>query len=171
MEAAVKLINPSTSLEDSQRRWTKLAICLRGRKHATCVINEDSGIHLVKIPVADYDRYAQTRATHTPSVVAQRMLDFTVRDVAPKPITKGALEILERVVSGDIPEQDVEFKDEPIEAPVEKRINGDAKPRSNLLAQICSELKIEGTAARRKLRKAGLHAPYENEKEIRAALK
>lgn len=170
MEAAVKMINPSTSLEDSQRRWTKLAICLRGHKYATCVINEDSGIHLVRIPVKDYDRYAQNKTVPLKGM-AQQLISFTTREISPKPITKGALEILERVVSGDIPEQDVEFKDEPIEAPVEKKINGDAKPRSNLLAQICSELKIEGTAARRKLRKAGLHAPYENEKEIRAALK
>lgn len=165
MEAAVKMINPSTNIDDCQRNWTKIALCLRGRKFATCVVNDDNGIHLVKLPVADYDRYARPRA-ETPKKVAQQLLAFTRRDVSPKSITQGAFDILNDVVSGQIPEEDVEYVPPPAAAS-----NGE-KPatRSTILAAICQELKIEAAVARRKLRKAGLHAPYEDEKAIRKAL-
>lgn len=43
--------------------------------------------------------------------------------------------------------------------------------RPSALKTICTELKIEPKKARRRLRAAGLKAPYTDSAEIRAALK
>ncbi|HEX5461450.1 MAG TPA: hypothetical protein VFX20_15915 [Steroidobacteraceae bacterium] len=43
--------------------------------------------------------------------------------------------------------------------------------RPSALKTICTELKIEPKAARRRLRAAGLKAPYTDAAKIRAALK
>lgn len=196
MEACVKRINPNTSLEEVLAPWNKIAVCLRGHKYATCVINDDTALRLVKVRVADFDRYAGNvhPENSDPKTVAEKWMAFTYRAICPKEITQGAARILRMIIDGEIPAEDVELNDVELapsrpegvnhgtdvsrrkKKPRLVRKNGEdttttAAPKSTILAGICATLKLEPTIARRMLRAAGMSAPYDDEKKILSVLK
>lgn len=95
-------------------------------------------------------------------------------------ITEAATKLLARIEAGDIKVAEVDDLPDETNAPVapaakvrRSALAGDKvekTPRGNVLAGILAELKLEGRVARRKLRKAGLHAPYTDAAAIRKAL-
>jgi hypothetical protein len=164
VEASVRYINPPCS-GDVDDGGFKPAVCFRAREYAHCVVNEDSGIHVIKVPVRDFD--------HAPVVLlkgeayptkraAKMMLDFTERTTARRDITQRASELLRGVLDGS--ETTV------VDAPTPPTEHPKGAP-TTLIAAICAELDIDPPVARRLLRKAGLAAPYTDEAQIRAVLK
>jgi hypothetical protein len=178
MEASVKYlqtVDRETGLTDS---GVKPALCLRGRKFASCVINDEGTLRVTKVEIRDYDKMRlvpHRGRAYEPKACAKYFLSLTQREQIKRVATQGALELIRRVLDGEIPDEDIEFVDETLtETPPEKpakvsKANGEG--HASILATICAELKIEPTAARRKLRKKGLHAPYTDEGTIRGALK
>lgn len=148
----------------------KPALCIRGRKHATCVVREDSGIRLRQIDLKTFDRLCRPVLYHGHPYpidrAAKLLLSFTKRGVARVEITQGAKSFLTRVLDGSIVEEELE-----VESPQPESKASTPSSRPSLLRDLCSELKLDPRVARRALRAAGLHAPYEDEKAIRKALK
>lgn len=167
----------------------KPSLCLRGRKHMLCVV-AGHPVRVLKRSVKEFDKARRVRYKDQEYPV-QRALDTLIDMGTRNGITAKASTLLDRVrASTEVNEE--EFTDEeevttivspePPEDAAEhprsknrthttdgrRRSNGEG--RSNLLASICTELKIEPTVARRKLRKVGLSAPYNNEVSIRKAL-
>ena len=176
MEASVKYLHFANS-------GTKPALCLRGTKFASCVVNDDGTVRVEKVPLKEYDQMRvvpKDGKPYDPHACAQFFLDLTARPEIRREATLGALELIRRVLHGNVATEDVDFtapSDIVIKSKAKKHslTGGEsdepAKLRSTLLASICTELSIEPTVARRKLRKAGMSAPYEDEAAIRAALK
>lgn len=166
----------------------KPSLCLRGRKHMLCVV-AGHPVRVLKRNAKDFDK-ARRVTRNGAEYPVQRALETLVNIGARNGITAKAATLLERVrQSTEVNEE--EFSDEedvtslsqPTPAQEDdaelesensgrRKVNGSTgkTARSNLLASICTELKIEPAVARRKLRKAGLHAPYNNEIDIRKAL-
>lgn len=149
----------------------KPALCIRGRKHATCVVRDDSGIRLRQLDLPTFDRLCRPVLFHGHPYpidrAAKMMLSFTKRSVARCEITQGAKVFLDRILNGSIVEEEIEVHEPTAQTP--RKAN--STPRSSLLKDLCDELKLDPRVARRVLRAAGLHAPYEDEKAIRKALK
>jgi hypothetical protein len=178
MEAAVRYFHHSATTVNrkaaSVEGAARPALCLRGRKNAYCVVNDDGTFRIRKVEVREYDQMRpipHRGSTYEPKEFAQKIKAQIIRTDVRREATQGALELIDRVLSGEF-DQDVEFS-ESAETPKIEEVT--AKPakesRPSILAKICEELKIEPVLARRKLRKAGLSAPYDNEAAIRGALK
>jgi len=144
---------------------------VRGTKYATCVLIDSETIRVVQLPLRDFDRSLPVVYHGGPYPVARfidSVLAMTKRRIHPLEITQGALETLERArLQGDTPIEDTPEAPPaaPVPAPPKRQ------PGTNLLRDVCAELKVEPGAARRLLRKAGLSAPYLDEKAIRSVLK
>jgi hypothetical protein len=129
------------------------------------------------VDVRDYDKMRlvpHKGKAYEPRACAKFFMALLERADIKRTATQGALELIRRVLDGEVPTEDIEFTDTPVHAEqtTTTEVNGISQgTRSTILAAICAELKIESTVARRKLRKAGLHAPYDNEVTIRGALK
>lgn len=174
MEAAVKYINP-------ENEGVKLAICFRGTKHAHCVMNFDTGISVVKVELRYYDKADFIKdgpGYYEVKKACKKFLALTKRDVARRTITERAKELLERALSGDVTEAELPATDAPApkdEKPTTtskeatKRIKSDDSKESHL-ARLCNELNMEPTKARRLLRAAGLHAPYDDAAALKKVL-
>lgn len=165
----------------------KPALCLRGRKHALCLI-ASYPVRVLKRPVKEFDR--ARRVIHRGEEYSiLRALDQFSEIGSRNGMTERARRLLAKIRErAEVDEGEFEDEEEapytgpslepppssiievtkiPIEGRSQKRSSGG----SNLLATICAELKIEGAVARRKLRKAGLSAPYDDETKIREALR
>lgn len=169
MEASVRFIMHDNDI------GCKPALCFRGTKWAHCVVNEDTGIRVLEVPLRDFDQSPVVEHRGVPYSIercAKTLFSFTTRTIARREITLGAQRLLEGVLDGTINEQVVE-KAAVIAAPPPKSDSSDDAPTrtpTTLVATICNELKLEPTTARRLLRKAGLHAPYDDEAKIRSIL-
>lgn len=160
MEAQVKYIHFADS-------GAKLGIGFRGTKIAHCVMNTENGIAVEEVPINEYDRMRvvpNVEAKHA----AEQFMAFTRRRTAQRSITPGAQRLLERLLNGEGVELVATTPEEPKAS--------DATPPSStqgkgVLAMVCADLSLEPAVARRRLRAAGLHAPYDDEAKIRAALK
>lgn len=147
----------------------KPALGVRGTKYATCVINDGETIRAVQVPLKEFDKYQPVSYHGRPYPVerfTETMMAMTKRRVNRMQITQAALDAIERARTGGTDEPEAPAAPQP-KAPV-GRPQVDAP---TLLGRICAELGIDPAAARRQLRKAGLKAPYQDEKEIRNILK
>lgn len=153
------------------------AIVIEARKSAY-LIAFGTPIRVQRVPREDVQHMKPTTYRGKPYPVA-RAIEHLERSAASHGITQRASTLLERIKSGEITTDVlVEDSDEdtsPVKPATVKRsaLAGDKVERvarSNILAEICTELKLEGTIARRRLRKAGLSAPYTDAKAIRAIL-
>ena len=177
MEASVRYIvhNTGPTARSEDDGGFKPALCFRARDFAHCVVNEDSGIHVVKVPVREFD--------HSPPVTfkgdaypiaraAQKMLDYTVRSVARREITQKAQRLLEGVIDGSITPEALEASETDLtpDDTAPKAPRAASGPATTIVATICSELKLDPALARRFLRKAGLSAPYTDEKLVRSTI-
>lgn len=180
MEASVRYIHPPTSGPIPDGGF-KPAICFRAREYAHCVVNEDSGIHVIKVPVRDFDRapvVMQRGEAYPPKQAAKYMLDCTTRVTSRRDITLKAAALLQGVLDGSISEDAIDAPAAPVDhwKPKNQTLTTDGKEiptrtPTTLVATICAELKIDPPVARKLLRKAGLNAPYTDEAQIRAILK
>lgn len=148
----------------------KPALCFRGIKWAHCIVNEDEGIRVMKIDVQTLGQAQAVEfrgAAYPIKRCAEQLMSFTKRHTAAKAITEAARELIERVLANEVIEEKAE-----IVAPKAKitTTTDTSAPRSTVLAGICAELNIEPTMARRMLRKAGLHAPYDDAAVLRRTL-
>jgi hypothetical protein len=176
MEASVKYIQTVDPVTDLTNSGLKPALCLRGRKFASCVINDEGTIRILRVELRHYDKMRvvpHKGKAYEPKACAKYFMSLLDREQIRRTATQGAIELIKRVLDGNVPTEDIEFIETPVhsETPPEEKANGASASHSTILGAICNELKIEPTAARRKLRKAGLHAPYDNEAAIRGALK
>lgn len=174
MEASVKYI--------SDHFGTKPAICFRGTKHAHCVMNFDTGISVVKVDLREYDRarlVPNGKGYYEVKDAAKKFLALTKRDVARRSITEKAKELLSRALNGEVTEAALP-EENGLDQPITKKEKTKSKKettteqpkgeRSTTLSTLCEELKLAPAKARRLLRAAGLHAPYNDVKALRAAL-
>lgn len=172
MEASVRyIVDPST--EHAGDGAFKPSVCFRAREYAHCVVNADDGIRVVKVPVRDFDHSPVVHLkgeNYPPARAATMMLAFTTRPVARRSITQRAEGLLRGILDGTITPEAIDAppppsSPTPAKAPATPRGEG-----GSLIATICAALNIEPTAARRTLRKHGMHAPYTDESAIRAIL-
>lgn len=157
-------------LTNNHHLHNKPAVCIVGRKTASCVINEESGIRIMPVDLDTFERYAKPvlfkGQPYPLDRAAKQLLEFTKRDVAKRSITKGAKDLLTRVLKGNITEAELTQAELENGSP----ISSPPDARTSLVAEIARELKLEPRVARRKLRSSGMHAPYEDEAKIREVL-
>jgi hypothetical protein len=150
----------------------KPALCFRGIKWAHCIVNEDEGIRVMKIDVQTLDKAQAVEfrgAAYPIKRCAEQLMAFTNRLTARKDITEAARELVQRVLADEVIEEKAELV--PVKAKVATSTDAAPTARSTILAAICAELNIEPAMARRVLRKAGLHAPYNDAAVLRRTLK
>lgn len=164
MEVSIRYVH----LQDSGM-GNKPALCLHGRKHAHCVINDETGVRVIRVPIQDV---AEARpipyqgGTYPLDRFRREMLKIGLR----KGITQAATELLERA--------ETTIDDEPEPDPGIPIQTTDVKPHSkppadagkSLITSLASEFKLEPSGIRRRLRAAGLNAPYTDSTAIRRAL-
>jgi len=160
MEASVRYVQFANSS-------AKLGICLRGTKTAHCVMNYDSGISVLDVENREFDKMRVVPNVDVEKA-ARQFISYTTRRVARKEITKGAAELLGRILNEQVVVAEPTPEPDANEAPTSPKPSPSG--RSNVLADICAELKIEPTVARRRLRAAGLSAPYDDAAKIRKVL-
>ena len=144
----------------------KPVLGVRGTKYATCVVVDEETIRAVQVPLKDFDRSAPVLYKGRPYPV-DRFIEHMERQARQRynrrDMTQAARDAIARAQAG--------AGTEDVPPPLPEPTPPPARPEANLLSRICAELKIDPSVARRQLRKAGLKAPYDNEKLIRENLK
>jgi len=157
----------------------KPALCFRGTKHMLCVV-AGHPVRVLKRSAKEFDkarRVLQNGEEYPAEKAQTTLLDVAARNGATEqaqrllnsslqaPIDETAYQDEEKLVSTDPDWREIpEREDKP-----SKRVEG--VPRSDVLGRVCAELSIDPAVARRRLRKADLSAPYNDENVIRGALK
>jgi hypothetical protein len=180
MDASVRYIlhNQGATNRAEDDGGFKPSLCFRADKFAHCVVNEEDGIRVVKIPVRDFDHSPVVQRgpdVYPTKRCAQLFLSYTERAVARRSITVKAKRLLEGVLGGGISVEAVEAPEvEDLttggDQQATKAPKSPAGSATTLVGAICAELGLDPPVARRQLRKAGLHAPYTDEKLIRSIL-
>ena len=134
-------------------------IGFRGTKYASFVFDDAASIRVEKVELREWD---QMRVVPYKGVAypIERAIKTLLKTAKKKPITVEALRLLNRE---DLEAPEIELP--PVSAP-----QAASAVRSSVLSEICAELKLEASTARRLLRKAGLSAPYTDPVAIRTAL-
>lgn len=153
MEASVRYLHFNDS-------GCKPALGFRGRTIVHAVVNDEELIRVKRVDPREWDRMRSVpfRGDVYP---IDRMRKHLLK--LGKPMTQAARDLLERDC-----EPDSQSAPTPSATPTAKP---ERTSTPNLLAAICAELKIEPAAARRRLRAAGLKAPYDDASAIRNVLK
>ena len=149
----------------------------RGHKHAHCVVNDEAGVRVLKIPVRDFDRAPQLLYRGNP-YPPERFRDAMLRIGERKGITQAAVELLMR---SEGPSDDAPEDAEPAPTPAATTADPkkpdtarEARPSTpsggGLIAAFSVEFKLEPGRIRKLLRAAGLAAPYTDAAAIRKAL-
>lgn len=160
MKIAVKFISPDDS-------GFKPALCSLGTKWVSCVVI-DYPVRVVQLEAKEWPRLRDVPAPGRvmDNYPIDRCLKLMRKAGRKNGITQAASELLDRAANGG--------EEEPVEAksskPPEVTTAKEPQGRSTVLASICQRLNIEPTLARRKLRAAGLRAPYDDAKKIESIL-
>jgi|SRR5690606_19619305 len=166
------------------------ALTFRGRKFGNCVVL-DRPIRVFTIPVRDLDKMRVVEHHGKPYNVKVLAKDYLSKEKS-HGITQAAKRLCQAVLDGThLPEEEIDVRpsenfvpgsdEEPVPKRKRKSIQkvkddepkpttSDGPKRGTILATICEELKIEPKDARKRLRAAGMSAPYNDAKKIRAVL-
>lgn len=162
---------------EDQGMGFKPTLCCRGTKHAHCVVNDETGVRVIKMPIRDTDKARPVLYRGQPYPFL-RFKEAMLRIGRRKGITQAAIELLERpeAVSGDPPEDAVPAPKpdgatpeatKPVSA---RQARPDRPSGDGLIASFAVEFKLDPKRVRKVLRAAGLHAPYTDAAAIRKAL-
>ena len=175
MDIAVRYI-PTQFMRSEDGRTVaagnKPALCFVGSKEARCVHYADEGVEVTRLPpevVLESPRpkgYEDDKAA-----ISKFVTYFNIRLVktAPK-IDDEAYDLIKMVQ--DPPEDFDEVKPKRKSSPRAKRSKAPAtKKAPSIINTLAEELKTTPPKVRKLLRSAGLNAPYDDEKKIRAAIK
>lgn len=141
----------------------KPVVGIRGNKYAITVVNDELGVRCQQFDLREWDK-ADSVDLKGNKYPVERAARFLKEVGKRKAITLAAARVLARVLNEPEPSP-VPAGHTDTDAPV-----GDTPPRSSILKSICEELKLAPSLARRILRASGMHAPYDNEAQIRSTL-
>lgn len=143
------------------------ALCILGTKWMSCVVI-DYPVRVVSLGAEEWPRLRDVPAPHQGQgkYPIDRCAKMMRRIGKKNGITQNAAEILDRALTGGSQEL-VEAKSSHTLVVVTSK---PVEALSNVLADVCKRLNIEPAAARRKLRTAGLRAPYVDAKRIESIL-
>jgi len=153
----------------------KPTLVLEGRKLAHCIINDELSVRVVDMELRDLGRTRPVlfRGQHYP---VSRFIESIRRIGARKGITEGARDYLERAEraspdaeEGINPVSTPAIPQKPVFEPLHS-IPEPLKRGTGGLGSICDALGIDPVVARRRLRAAGMHAPYADAEAIRRIL-
>lgn len=184
METSIRYVRimRSSSDDDGSNSVIKPALCFRGKRAAHAVVNDETCVHVVSVPLASHDAsppvlfkrleyplpkfIAHIERIGKSKGITQRARYFLDRAVNHEPIEES--ELPPDVIGTMIPEVHAEslrpVPNEPRQ-PAAKAVGG------TLIARIAADVGLEPPKLRKLLRAAGMRAPYEDEKAIRAAIK
>ena len=151
----------------------KPALCFVGATEARCVVNDDEGMHVVRLPPEMVNDSSAPAGYDDPQEGVPKFIQyFNVRLIKTAP--KIADEVFDLIRMAQDPPDDFPEAGKPASPskPRAKRSKAPAtKKPPSIINQLAEEMKTTPPKIRKALRGAGLKAPYDDEKKIRAALK
>lgn len=165
MEISVRYIPTDHIVVDGKVKASgnKPALCFIGTDYAQCIVNNDEMVEVVTISVEEAQNSRLVPLNGSDKYpISTYMLHASKWD---KPFTSEAEELIRMA---EDPPKDLPKKKTSSTAPTRKRKRVSTASIINVLAE---EHELPPTKIRKFLRSQGMHAPYDDEKGIRTAMK
>ncbi|WP_455363550.1 hypothetical protein [[Eubacterium] cellulosolvens] len=170
MEATVRYIPIEIGVSDGQEFavGNKPALCFRGKEYALGIVNGEEGIIPVRLTLRQHDESPLILINNrTDEYPVSKFIAHLQRIMVDKPIAEEALKLI-----SNWPNNGEDFNSEPIpDHPVITAIKRAKVQKSNCIPVVAKEYETTPQKIRKYLRSRGMHAPYDNETEIRSIMK
>jgi hypothetical protein len=170
VETTVRYIPIDTAVVDGRTYavGNKIALCFRGKSHALGIINAEEAIVPIRLDLRNHDLsplvYINNRTEEYP---VSRFIAHLQRIMLEKPIAEEALRLI-----SNWPNNGEDFDSELIpDHPVVAAIRRTKVQKVNCIPVVAKEFETTPQKVRKYLRSKGMHAPYDNETEIRSIMK
>jgi len=173
VEATVRSIPTEVAVVDGQTFATggKPALCFRGKTYALGIINDQESICTVTLSLLDYDKAPLIRYGAEAEYPVGRFIHHMERIMQTKSISEEAKQLI--LDWPNVPEDfgmpSIANHEPEKTSPPKSRLRTIKK--ANCIPTLAREYQTTPQKIRKFLRSQGMSAPYDNEKEIRKAMK